>query len=67
MQAIYDLAENFNAPQLGKHCVLYALEHYKDMANGIPEAAFHALMKRMVPKLKESLTEQLIKQKTMNV
>ena len=24
----YDLAENFNAPQLGRRCALYALEHY---------------------------------------
>lgn len=67
IQATYDLAEQFNAPQLGKHCVLYALEHYKDMVAGIPEATFHALMKRMVPKLKESLTEQLMKQKPVPV
>ena len=25
---IYDLAENFNAPQLGRRCALYALEHF---------------------------------------
>ena len=24
----YDLAENFNAPQLGRRCALYALEHH---------------------------------------
>ena len=24
----YDLAENFNAPQLGRRCALFALEHY---------------------------------------
>jgi hypothetical protein len=67
LQATYDLAEQFNAPQLGKHCVLYALEHYKDMVAGIPEPSFHALMKRMVPKLKESLTEQLMKQRLVTV
>lgn len=25
---LYDLAENFNAPQLGRRCALFALEHY---------------------------------------
>ena len=24
----YDLSENFNAPQLGRRCALFALEHY---------------------------------------
>ncbi len=63
LQAVFELAENFNAPQLSKHCVLFALEHFRELAQGIPEPAFLALMRRMVPKLKESLTEQLTKKK----
>ena len=31
LSAVYDAAENYNAPQLGRRCVLYALEHYEDM------------------------------------
>ena len=29
LASVYDLSENFNAPQLGRHCMLYALEHYE--------------------------------------
>lgn len=28
LSEIYDLAENCNAPQLGRRCALYALEHF---------------------------------------
>lgn len=28
---VYDLSENFNAPQLGRHCMLFALEHYEEL------------------------------------
>ena len=31
LASIYDLSENFNAPQLGRHCMLYALEHYEEL------------------------------------
>ena len=31
LSAVYDAAESYNAPQLGRRCVLYALEHYEDM------------------------------------
>ena len=31
LAATHDLSENFNAPQLGRRCVLYALEHYEAM------------------------------------
>lgn len=29
IMAVYELSEDFNAAQLGRHCVLYALEHYE--------------------------------------
>ncbi len=31
LASVYDLSENFNAPQLGRHCMLYALEHYEEL------------------------------------
>ena len=31
LQTVYELSENFNAPQLGRRCVLFALEAYTDM------------------------------------
>jgi hypothetical protein len=31
LAATYELSENFNAPQLGRRCVLHALEHYESM------------------------------------
>ena len=33
---VYSLSENFNAPQLGRHCMLYALEHYEELVCLIP-------------------------------
>lgn len=36
LASVYDLSENFNAPQLGRHCMLYALEHYEELVR--PEA-----------------------------
>jgi hypothetical protein len=50
--------------QLGRRCVLFALEHYEAMvAPGAPPG-FPALLQRMVPKLRESLKEQLLKKQT---
>lgn len=31
LAAVHELSENFNAPQLGRRCVLYSLEHFEDM------------------------------------
>ena len=33
---VYNLSENFNAPQLGRHCMLYALEHYEELVRPTP-------------------------------
>ena len=57
---VYELAENFNAPQLAKRCVLHTLEHYEDIVKAQGGSGFTALMERMLPKLKSSLTEQLL-------
>ena len=39
---VYDLSENFNAPQLGRHCMLFALEHYEELVRS-PALALHCL------------------------
>ncbi|KAL0037798.1 hypothetical protein WJX77_012429 [Trebouxia sp. C0004] len=57
----YDLAENFNAPQLGRRCALFALEHYVELSEGSPQSSWSHLMLRMMPKLKSFLTEELVK------
>lgn len=57
----YALAENFNAPQLARRCVLYALEHYEAALASCGPACFASLIEQMVPKLKEFVTEQLEK------
>jgi hypothetical protein len=57
----FNLAEAFSAPQLGRRCVLFALERYDAVSAALEPAGFVALMRRMVPGLRESLTEQLVK------
>ena len=44
LASVYDLSENFNAPQLGRHCMLYALEHYEALVR--PAAPLHAMPER---------------------
>jgi HEAT repeat protein len=61
LQATHDLAEAFAAPSLARRCVLHALERYDDVAAALEPAGFCALMRRMVPKLREGLTEQLVR------
>ena len=41
LASVYDLSENFNAPQLGRHCMLYALEHYEELVR--PGASCHCV------------------------
>lgn len=60
LHAVHDLSEAFAAPSLGRRCVLYALERYDDVAAALEPAGYTALMRRMVPKLREGLTEQLL-------
>ncbi len=86
---VFELAENCNAPQLAKKCVLFALENYDKVGEEVimPACAglandsldpamlshwvqvlttvlpsgFHALMVRMVPRLKSAMVEELRK------
>ena len=43
---VYSLSENFNAPQLGRHCMLYALEHYERLVCLIPALRKLSFMSR---------------------
>ena len=63
LRATYELSEAFSAPQLGRRCVLFALEKYDAVSAALEPAGFCALMRRMVPKLRESLTEQMVLRK----
>ena len=63
LRATYELSEAFSAPQLGRRCVLFALERYDAVSAALEPAGFCALMRRMVPKLRESLTEQMVLKK----
>lgn len=48
-----------NATQLAKRCVLFALEHYSDVAAEFDSVEYFALMGRMVPHLRTSLIEDV--------
>lgn len=57
------LAENYDAPQLGKACALYALEHFEGVAAAPATAqagGFDLLLRRMVSVLESSLTDTLV-------
>ena len=57
----FDLAENFNAPELSKRCALYCLQHYGDMlkAPKASTATYAAVMQRMAGRLRQCLTEEI--------
>lgn len=61
LPSTYALAENFNAPQLARRCVLFALENYEAALLAMGPANFAGLIEQMVSKLKEFVTEQLVK------
>ena len=47
---VYEMAENFDAPQLAKRCVLFALEHFATRMP--PPEKFDILLRRMGPKVR---------------
>jgi len=61
LTSTFELAAAFTAPQLARRCVLFALERYDAVCAALEPAGFAALMRRMVPGLRESLIEQLVK------
>lgn len=58
----FDLAENFNAPELAKRCALFCLERHADMVaapRGGGGAGYAAVMARMAPRLRTALVAQI--------
>lgn len=53
------LSEAHAAPQLGKRCVMFALEHYDDVVSSMGTQNYAALMGRMLPLLRPTLHEDL--------
>ena len=49
---MYEMAENFDAPQLAKRCVLFALEHFATRVP--PPEKFDTLLRRMGPKARNA-------------
>lgn len=71
VSAAFDLAENYNAPELAKQCALYCLREHGEMVKGgsassagskaapASAAAFAILLQKMAPRLRESVTEAI--------
>ncbi len=58
---VYEVAEDFHANVLARRCILFALEHFDECAGAMKPKDFGALLTRMAPQLRASLTEQLRK------
>lgn len=58
----FDLAEQFNAPELSKRCGLFCLEKYEDMvAEPSSVAAYMETLKKMIPRLRAALEEEILR------
>ncbi|MEW5297840.1 MAG: hypothetical protein WDW36_001021 [Sanguina aurantia] len=51
----FELSEAYSAPQLGKRCVLFVLEHYDAILALCEQESYSQVMQRMVPCLRASL------------
>lgn len=58
---VYEIAEDYHATVLARRCILFALEHFDECAEAMKPKEFSALLTRMAPMLRSSLTEQLRK------
>ncbi len=56
---VFNLSETFSAPQLGKRCVLFALEHFDEVVASTDHGEFAEALRSMLPLLKESLLDDL--------
>lgn len=61
-QVVFELAESVSALQLSMVCVLFALVHFRELAQSLPEPALLDVLRRMVPKLEVALIKQLTKE-----
>jgi hypothetical protein len=59
LMEVYELSEAFSAPELGKICVMFALDHYDEVVANWEPVQYADAMQRTVPLLKASLTEDL--------
>lgn len=63
VSAAFDLAENYNAPELSKQCALYCLREYPDMCKGLGSKASTApyaiIMQKMCPRLREAVADAI--------
>jgi hypothetical protein len=57
----FELSEAYSAPQLAKRCVLFVLESYDDFMEMHGSDMLHDLMTRMMPQLRKSLLEDVVK------
>ncbi|GAX73566.1 hypothetical protein CEUSTIGMA_g1017.t1 [Chlamydomonas eustigma] len=57
----FELSEAYSAPQLAKRCVLFVLESYDDFTEIHGSDMLHDLMTRMMPQLRRSLLEDVVK------
>lgn len=61
VSAVYDLAEQFNAPELGKRAALYCLEHWRDMLDApkATPASYAIVLQKMAPRLRKALEDEI--------
>lgn len=51
----FELSEAYSAPQLGKRCVLFVLEHHDNILEMCEQDSYSQVMQRMVPCLRAGL------------
>lgn len=68
VSAAFDLAENFNAPELSKQCALFCLREHAEMvtagASAAPSklaspSAYAILMQKMAQRLRDAITDAI--------
>ncbi|KAI7836949.1 hypothetical protein COHA_009198 [Chlorella ohadii] len=68
VSAAFDLAENYNAPELSKQCALYCLREYGEMvkylsgkggSSGSSPGAYAVTMQKMVPRLRDAMLDAI--------
>lgn len=73
VSAAFDLAENYNAPELSKQCALYCLKEHAELVKGgtgggaasggltskATPGGYAILMQKMVPRLRDAVTDAI--------
>mmetsp|Transcript_3842 Transcript_3842/g.10892 ORF Transcript_3842/g.10892 Transcript_3842/m.10892 type:complete len:719 (-) Transcript_3842:253-2409(-) len=59
LSGVFELSENFHAPQLAQHAVVFALENYQVVVAEMETTGFSDLMRRMGGPLRNALKQQL--------